>query len=357
MTTDVSTCSVAVLIVCFNGRGHLAECLGSVTASLDGGLRRHVVVVDNASTDGSREFVRERFPEVELIESDSNLGFAGGNNLGWEEIRRRHPEVTYLALLNQDTRVESGWLRPLVEFLNSHSNAGAVQAKLMLHAEPHRINTLGNRSHFLGFGFMTGYGELDQGQHDRPQRVTFASGAAMMLRMELLEQVGLFDDEFFAYLEDAEIGWKLRQIGFATYLVPQSIVYHKHLPTVPYRHYYLLERNRNLLLFTYYKRRTLLLLAPALLLMEMGQWLFCLRHGLLRERMRVACYFLSPANLRRLWKSRRTARDRRLISDRDFLDDFSGRLEFEAVDNALLRYIGNPILAAYWFVARRLIRW
>jgi len=357
MMSDSGVCPVAVLIVCFNGREHLEECLTSVLASEDGDLVLHVVMVDNASCDGSREFVRERFPRVELIESASNLGFAGGNNLGWETIRQRHPDVRFLVLLNQDTRVASGWLRPLVEFIHRHPRVGAVQSKLMLHADPTRINTLGNRSHFLGFGFMTGYGEVDSASSNEAVPITYASGAAVMFRAELLDRVGLFDDVFFAYLEDAEICWKLRQIGYETFLMPQSVVYHKYAPSAPFRHYYRLERNRYLLLFTYYKLCTLLLLAPALALMEAGQWLFSLRHGLLRERGRVLLYFLRPVNLRHLWHARTAAQARRRISDRKFLRDFSGQLQFEAIDNPLLRYIGNPLLGAYWFIARQLIFW
>lgn len=355
--SDTTPCSVAVLIVCFNGRDHLDECLGSVLASDDGDLQRYVVVVDNASTDGSPDLVQERFPSVELIDTGTNSGFAGGNNIGWAAIRKWHPEVRYLALLNQDTRVSSGWLRELAHYLDEHPGAGAVQPKIMLYNEPQRINTLGNQSHFLGFGFMTGYGHIDLAGYEIPGRITYASGAAVMFRSELLVRVGLFDDEYFAYLEDAEICWKLRQIGSSTHLVPQSVIYHKHSPTAPFRHYFLLERNRYLLLLTYYKLWTLLLLFPALVLMELGQWMFSLRHGLLRERQQVIRYFLRTANQRRIWNLRRIAQTRRLISDREFLSEFSGTLQFEAIENPLLRYVGNPLLRVYWSLVRRLMFW
>jgi GT2 family glycosyltransferase len=357
MVTRSDKCFVAILIVCHNGREHLEDCLSSVQASDDGELSRHIVVVNNGSKDGSREFLRDRFPEVEVIDSTDNLGFAAGNNLGRAVIKVRHPEVSFLTLLNQDTRVASGWLRPLVEFLREHPEVGAVQPKLMLYAEPARINTLGNMSHFLGFGFLKGYGEPERERYQEPMCITFASGAAVMLRTELLEQVGLFDEEFFAYLEDADICWALRQIGFSTYLVPASIVYHKYAATAPYRHYYLLERNRYMLLFKFYKIRTLLLLAPALWLMEIGQWLFAVQHGLLHERWRVVCYFLRPANILRLWNIRIVAQTRRMISDHEFLHDFCGVIEVKATDNPLMRYIGNPVLGRYWSLAKRLITW
>lgn len=354
---ETSSPTVVVLIVCFNGREHLSECLASVRASDDGHVTRRVVVVDNASTDGSIDFIRQHHPDVEIVSSSTNLGFAGGNNLGWETIRRRYPDAEYLALLNQDTRVASGWLPPLVAFMDAHPQCGAAQAKLLLHGEPDRVNTLGNCSHFLGFGYMTGYRQVDNTSYATPPCITFASGAAVMLRTAVLRRVGLFQSEYFAYLEDAEVGWKLRQVGFTSHMVPQSIVYHKHRLVAPFRNYYLLERNRLLLIFTYYRLRTLLVLLPAFLLMEAGQWIFCVRNNLVNQRVQVVRYFMNFSHLCDLRRTRIEAQARRTVTDREFMQDFTGAIECEALDNPLLRWVANPVLGAYWFVAKRLICW
>lgn len=348
--------SVAVLIVSYNGRSDLEQCLASVMSSEDAGLHCRVVVVDNASIDGTPEAVQQ-WPRVELIRASANLGFAGGNNLGWDHIAERYPDTRYLCLLNQDTIVRTGWLSSLANYLERNPQAAIAQAKLLLHPQTHLINTAGNRSHFLGFGYMTGYGEPDDGRYDQARSIDYASGAALMVRTDLLRQVGLFDDAMFMHLEDAELAWKARQIGYEVAFVPDAVVHHKYVPDAPLRHYRHLERNRWLLLLTYYKWPTLLLLSPALLLMECGQWLFAARHGLLLHRLGVYLDLLAPSGLARLFRRRREAQDRRGISDHRFTTGFSGTIIFSALQSPILRYLGNPILNAYWQVASRIIRW
>jgi GT2 family glycosyltransferase len=348
---------VAILIVCHEGRALLEECLGSVLASRDPGIERHVIVVDNASADDSAAFVAQRFPDVDLVRSAANLGFAGGNNLGWEHIRQHYRGVQYVVLLNQDTVVQSGWLVPLLKYAQEHPEVACVQSKLLLHPDTSTINSAGNQSHFLGFGLTRGYGHHDNGQYNRPATIDFASGAAMMVRADLLRQVGLFDELMFLYLEDAELSWRLRQMGYSSAYVPESVVYHKYHFDKKYRFYFYLERNRWWLLGVYYKTATLLLLLPALLLMELGQLHFAHKHGVVREKLRGYGFFLKPLNLSRLRAQRRQAQTRRTISDRQFMTQFTGSIHYPELDSALLRYVGNPLLSAYWSVARRLIFW
>ncbi len=348
---------VVVLVLCHNGRQYVDECLASVLASDDGEIRRHVVVVDNASTDGTSERVAERFAEVELLRSEVNRGFAGGNNFGWEHVRRTCPRCRYLVLLNQDTIVAGGWLRPLAGFLDGHPEVGGVQPKLLMHPQTDTINSIGNRSHFLGFGFVGGCGERDQGQYDAVRPINYATGAAVMLRAEHLRRYGLFDERMYMYLEDADVSWRLQQLGLATYLVPASVVYHKYSFAGPYRHYYHLEKNRLWLLGVYYRLPTLLLLLPALLAMEAGQWAFALARGLARQKLRSYGFLLRPGNLAALWRRRRQAQARRTVPDRRFLRDFTGSIDFPELKTPLLTRVANPVFRAYWAVARRLIFW
>lgn len=348
---------VVVLVCCFNNRADLDDCLGSIVAGAGQGIDCRIVVVDNASTDGSAEHVQSRFPSVDLLRLDANMGFAGGNNAGYELVRSRYPRARYLMLLNADTKVAPGAIAALVEHLDRSPDVAAAQAKLILFDEPDRINTIGDRSHFLGFGFMLGYREVDRGQYDQPFSIDYASGAAMLVRTSALEQVGLFDPDFFMYLEDAELGWKLRQIGLDIHTVPAALVYHKYTSSAPVRFYYHLERNRWLLLLTYYRWPTLLLVAPALLLMELGQLVYALSIGKVGDKLRTYAFFLRPSHLASLRRKRRQAQQRRTVSDRAFLSRFAGTIEYEGVDHPLLRYVGNPVLGLYWAIARRLICW
>lgn len=357
-----SPVEVAVLVVCHNGLRHLPDCLGSLAAAPaapDAGpnILMRVVVVDNASDDGSAEYVRSRFPSVDCVPAPRNLGFAGGNNLGWEHIRARYPRVRHLCLLNQDTIVTPGWLGPLVGFLEAHEDVAAVQPKVMLHPEVHLFNTAGNRSHFLGFGFVTGYREVDRGQHDRAARIDFASGAACVLRAATLQRLGLFNDGFFMYLEDAELGWRLAQAGHRSMFVPDSVVYHKYSFRQDYAHYYHLERNRFWLLLLYYRWRTLLLLLPAIVFMEWGQIYFAWRQGVLAQKLRAYGFFADRANRARVLAERRVAQRRRAVGDRAFTREFLGRIDFPEVAGPLVRFVANPALGAYWALARRLILW
>ena len=355
--TTTGHIEVAVLLCSHQGHDDLNDCLGSLFASKDADLHTHIVFVDNGSTDGSGDLMRQRFPQADYIRSVSNRGFTGGNNLGWQHVRQSYPNVRYIVLLNVDTIVQSGYLRTLVDCLEAHPHVGAAQAKLMLHPDTDRINSAGNRSHYLGFGYLTGYGEKDQGQYDRSQSIDYASGAAVIIRAELLEQFGLFDEIFYLHLEDTDLSWKLRQVGFDTFFVPDSVVYHKYQPDAPIRYYYYLERNRWILLFTYYRLPTLILLAPALLFMELGQLAFSCRHGKFGEKLRCYGYFMKPSNMALIWRRRCAAQKRRTIGDQQFMTRFSGTIRFETIDSPLLRLIGNPLLGAYWTLVRPLIFW
>jgi len=354
---------VVVLISCYNGQSDLPVCLQSVLES-ETDLAFEVVVVDNASTDGSGDYIREHFPQVDCIRTEPNRGFTGGNNFGYEHIKATYPEARYLALLNVDTEVESGWLSALVQTMQAHDDAGAVQSKLLLHndvleegSDKPVINTVGNRSHFLGFGFMIGYGEVDEGQYDRLDDFGFASGGAVLLRMDLLEDLGLFDTEFFMYLDDTDLCWKLRQIGYRSILAPSSIVYHKYQPDAPSKHYYHLERNRWVLLLTYYRLGTLILLYPALAMMEIGQFIFSLTRGTLGQKWQSMFYFWRPSKIAWVWARRRQAQRRRTCGDRQFMSGFVGVIDSPVVQHPLLRWIGNPALSVYWAIARRVIFW
>ena len=352
------TPQVVVLISCFNSRPHLDDCLNSVLAADASHLDLRVVLVDDASTDGSADHVTDRFPGVRCLRREPpNKGFAGANNHGWAYIQEHFPDAEFVVLLNVDTIVDARWLPSMVKHLRENPNVGCVQAKLRLHPRSESLNTAGNRSHYLGFGFMVGYGETDDGQYDDVRSIDFASAAALMVRVDLLERVGLFDEELFMYLEDTELSWKLRQIGYDAHLVPESIVYHKYVANAPLEYYYHLERNRWILILTYYRALTILLLAPALCFMETGQLAYAAMKGVFRRKLESWAYFLRPRNIAWLWRRRRAAQRRRTVGDREWMGRFAGVIQFDAVSHPLLRYIGNPILSLYWWIVRKLIVW
>jgi GT2 family glycosyltransferase len=217
--------TVAVVVLNWNGREDTLACLTSL-ARADGD-RSITIVADNGSVDGTVEAVWERFPAVELVLNGANLGFAGGNNAG---IRRAlELGAEYVLILNNDTEVDPGFIRVLVDEAARRPDAGALCSKILF-AEPSDLIW------FAGAGFdprsgyngrQRGYRERDDGRFDGVTETDRACGAAMLIPREVLEKVGLFDYDLFAYSEDTDWSLRAREAGYRLYVVPGSKVWHK----------------------------------------------------------------------------------------------------------------------------------
>jgi GT2 family glycosyltransferase len=179
--------------------------------------------VDNASTDGSVEHLRARWPYVRVVRSTANLGFAAGNNVGMRAARGRH-----LVLLNTDTRVQPGWLSALVSAAELEPTIGAVTSKLVFLADPGEIQNAGSLLLSDGSGADRGFHERDTGQYQRREEVFGACGAAVLYRREMLEDVGGFDEAFFNYYEDTDLSWRMRLRGWKVLYEPAAAVHHVH---------------------------------------------------------------------------------------------------------------------------------
>lgn len=232
---------VSIIIVNWNGRHHLEECLESIAAQTFRDFE--VVLVDNGSTDGSVPFLRERFPWVRLAELGQNTGFATGNNRGYEQARGE-----FVITLNNDTRVDPGWLAELVRVADGNPAAGMVGSRICSHADPDVIDS-------LGFGICRD--GMSRGLHrferfsalpPRPAvlDVLLPSACAALYRRAMLEETGFFDDDFFAYAEDTDLGLRGRRAGWGAVLASNAVVLHKYSQTggsfSPLK-VYLVERN------------------------------------------------------------------------------------------------------------------
>jgi GT2 family glycosyltransferase len=218
---------VTVIIPHWNGEGILRRCLVSLRRTR--GVRFEVVVVDNASTDRSPDMVRREFPGVRMVRSPVNLGFAGGCNLGIGIAAS-----PYLALLNNDAVVTPGWLQPLVEAMDADPGLAAVQPKLRSLRDPGRFDyagAAGGEMDLFGFPFAAGRVfdtvERDSGQYDAMRPCFWASGAATVLRRSALRDAGIFDESFFAHMEEIDLDWRLQRAGYRIAVVPQSMVFHE----------------------------------------------------------------------------------------------------------------------------------
>ncbi len=232
--------SISVIIVNYNGLVHVEECLDSLRRQTFGDFE--TILVDNASTDGSVAFVKERYPEVTVIENHENLGYGGGNNAGIRESRGK-----YLVLLNNDTSVDPHWLQRLVETAEKDGSIGMCASKILNYYHRDIIDNTGLLLYRDGIGRGRGRLEKDIGQYDSEGEIFFPSGCAGLYKREMLDYVGLLDEDFFLYVEDVDIGLRARIAGWRCVYVPGAIVYHKYSATTePYSPLkaYLVERNR-----------------------------------------------------------------------------------------------------------------
>ena len=289
---------VGIVILNWNGLEDTSACLASL-AAVDY-PEVEVVVVDNGSTDGSPDHIRERFPEVMVLETGRNLGYAGGNNVGVRYALDRSAD--YVLLLNNDTEVAPDSLRRLVEAVEADPRAGVAGPTIYYHDRPELIWSAGGAIDWRrGSTRMVGLDEPDRGQFGvTPREVDFVTGCAMLIRREVLERVGLLDERFFLYYEEVEWCVRARRAGYRILHVPAARIWHK-IPSdgresSPSVHYYM-ARNRLLFLRT------------------AGAGWRAWAHTLLGEYLRRTLSW----TLRPRWRGKRAYRDEMIRGVADFL--------------------------------------
>ncbi len=232
---------VSAIIVNWNGRAHLELCIASLQRQTLTGVE--VIVVDNASTDGSVAFLRQRFGDaVRIIEHESNLGYAGGLNAGIRAARGR-----YVLALNNDTEVDPACLAALVAAADRNPNAGLFAPKILSFADRQVLDNVGHLLYPDGLSRGRGRLEIDRGQYDGQEEILLASGCAVLLRRAMLADIGLFDEALFAYCDDTDLGLRAQLAGWRCRAVPSAVVYHKYsAATAAYSPLkaFLVERNR-----------------------------------------------------------------------------------------------------------------
>jgi GT2 family glycosyltransferase len=210
---------VSVIVINWNGAHHLPPCLDSLQAQTY--PRVEVLVVDNASTDGSQALVREQYPWVKLVALPENLGFTGGNNAG---IAASGGEI--VILLNNDTEVEPDWITEVAAAFARHPEAGLVASKMLLFDRRDTFHTAGDFYRLDGLPGNRGVWQKDTGQYDQEETVFGACGGALAVRRAVLDQIGLLDDDFFFSAEDVDFAWRAQLAGWQCIYTPRAVVYH-----------------------------------------------------------------------------------------------------------------------------------
>ena len=242
-------CNLSIITINYNGIKDTCELIESIPFSAD----LEVIVVDNASKEDEASIISERYPHVKVIRSNDNLGFAGGNNLGIKEAKGK-----YLLLINNDTYFKDFKIGALIEQLKSSDRIGIVCPKL-------RFAWGSNPIQFAGYTPLSpitvrnqaiGFGEEDHGQYDTPHKTPYAHGAAMLIKRDAIDRVGLMPECYFLYYEELDWSMMFTRAGYEIWYDPACTVYHKESQTTgqnsPLRTYYI-TRNRLLLVKRNYK--------------------------------------------------------------------------------------------------------
>lgn len=301
---------VSIIVVNFNGGEKLRKCLQAMLATAG---EAEIVVVDNASTDGSAELPSPLASRVRLVRNGVNAGYAAGLNQG---AGTSSGEI--LVFANMDTVPEPGWLEPLVGALREHPEVAAVNPLLLL-MDGASVNAAGQRIHVTGLGFNCGLGEPAGKFGDRMFAVDGIHGALFAMKRSTYDLIGGLDATGFLYHEDVNSSWLLRLAGYELCCVPASRVRHDYFLSMHAEKFHLLERNRVAMLMAYLRAGTLLALLPMLIFTELLAWGYAVlrRHGFgsakwrsygwviahreqIRERRRLAARLREVGDLRLL---------------------------------------------------------
>jgi len=333
---------VSIIVVNWNGKEHLKDCFTSLKKQTYVPLE--LLLIDNASVDDSVEYVKEHFPMVSVFINSENRGFGGAVNRGVEKAKGE-----YILFLNNDLYLDERCVEKMVDMVEGEG-VGAIVPKILYFDNKNRINSFGNLINYLGLACPKYIDEKDKATMEVEET---ACGGIFLIRKNLFEEVGGFDQEFFMYHEDHDLSWRIRLRGKKLMVNPKAVMYHKyHFSKNPKKFYYS-EKNRLQLLLKNYQLKTLLLIFPALILVELAELCFALttKWFILKIKSYFEIVLLLPAILRK----RRVIQSLRRVDDREITRLFVGPLCIGGLRNVLLDRGLSPVVHFYWKLVRNSI--
>lgn len=222
--------SVAIIIVNWNGKKYLKDCLSSLQELLYPKQKLKIILVDNGSSDGSVSWVKKKYPKTIIIQNNENLGFAKANNIGISFALSKK-EASYIVTLNNDTRVDQYWLKYLVDFMEKNKKVGIAVGKILQLYNRTKIDSAGDFLSKDNFRVVNrGHNERDQGQYNLPREIFSACAAASIFRRKTIEEVKInneyFDEDFVSYIEDIDLNIRARLRNWLCFYVPKARIYH-----------------------------------------------------------------------------------------------------------------------------------
>lgn len=231
---------VSIIIISYNASPYIKKCITSFQRQSTKPFE--ILFVDNCSTDNSIDLVEKNFPKVTIIANKRNMGYSGAINIGIKKA-----QGDYFVLANPDLYVDTNWLTNVVETFNQHAHCGLVASKVLYMDEAEKINSTGMLFFRDLSAINRGMDEFDHGQFDQEEEVFGAYGAIMIMRKEVFQKVGLFDEDYFLFREEDEFMWRMNRVGFKAFYNPKAVAYHKRSANTelfsPLKLYYS-ERNR-----------------------------------------------------------------------------------------------------------------
>jgi GT2 family glycosyltransferase len=215
---DATTC---VIIPNWNGAEGLRDCLDSL---INQTLKPYIIVVDNGSKDESLHLIEKYYPKIDLIRHSKNMGFAGGVNAGFKLAIQLN--ARYAASLNNDAIADPSWLKKLTDYLDENDQVGIATCKLLT-SDGQKLDSTGDYYTVWGLPYPRGRGESDINKYDHQTEIFGASGGASVYRVKMLEDIGMFDEDFFAYYEDVDLSFRAQLAGWKVSYVPEAKAYHQ----------------------------------------------------------------------------------------------------------------------------------
>lgn len=314
--------SVCLIIVHYKGLDILKKCLESVFSTNYPNFQ--VILVDNGSTDGSSAHAAGFYEhKTNLIRSDVNLGFVAGNNLAL-----RQAKADYIVLLNDDVIVDPNWLAELVYEAERKPEIGACQPKLRSLQDPRYFEYNGACGGMLDIygvpltrGRVFDLAEEDSGQYDKTAEIFWASGAALFLRGNVIREVGLLDEMFYAHMEEIDLCWRMRLAGYKVFSVPKSTVYHLGGGTPLPEKFYLKQRNNLITIMKNYGGWSLLRFFPLRVVQDLFSFIYYLiRKEKTRSLPILTAYYWLLKNLRPVLLSRYIIQSQRKVKDEEIIE-------------------------------------
>ncbi len=336
----------SVIVVTHNNARHIRGCLDSVLAHLGG--EDEVIVVDNASSDDTADIVEQEYAQVRLVRG-RNTGYGGGNNRG-----AREASGDYLVFLNPDTSLEVGAIDALLAPLMAGTDIGLSTARLVYMDRPTVINACGNTIHFTGLTYCRGAGR-PRDELDEPAEVDAVSGAAFAIRREVYAELGGFDEHFFMYVEDTDLSWRARLLGYRCWYTPDAVVKHDYHPAYSPRKAFYLDYNRHVMLLKNCGRAMYLRMLPGLLLAEIVTWGFLVLQGPRFWRVKLRVYHRLWTRRASIAEMRRTTDASRRRSASEVMRRMEYRLEFSQLANPTAARLAALVFHPAFRITRLLV--